>query len=109
MQVCLFECQQENKVDSLTSRFSYAVPHIGHLYSSVIADTLKRYYALKGFDAYLCTGTDEHGLKIQQAAAKANKSPQEFCDLVSESFKVTEKSQVLGPNRDIHTEFMIRN
>ena len=41
------------------------VPHIGHLYSSVIADTLKRYYALKGVDAYLCTGTDEHGLKVR--------------------------------------------
>ncbi|KAG2224893.1 hypothetical protein INT45_010842 [Circinella minor] len=64
-----------------------AVPHIGHLYSSVIADTLKRYYALKGFDAYLCTGTDEHGLKIQQAAAKNNSSPLEFCDRVSKSFR----------------------
>ncbi|KAI9490352.1 tRNA synthetases class I (M)-domain-containing protein [Zychaea mexicana] len=64
-----------------------AVPHIGHLYSSVIADTLKRYYALKGADAYLCTGTDEHGLKIQQAAAKNNASPLDFCDRVSESFR----------------------
>ncbi|KAI9260559.1 tRNA synthetases class I (M)-domain-containing protein [Phascolomyces articulosus] len=64
-----------------------AVPHIGHLYSSVIADTLKRYYALKGADAYLCTGTDEHGLKIQQAAAKNNAPPIEFCNQVSKSFK----------------------
>lgn len=42
------------------------VPHIGHLYSSVLADTLTRYYALKGADAYLCTGTDEHGLKVNK-------------------------------------------
>ncbi|KAL1935512.1 hypothetical protein VTP01DRAFT_4652 [Rhizomucor pusillus] len=79
--------QQPTKYITTPIYYVNAVPHIGHLYSSVIADTLKRYYALKGFDAYLCTGTDEHGLKIQQAAAKANKSPQEFCDLVSESFK----------------------
>lgn len=43
---------------------TYQVPHIGHLYSSVLADTLTRYYALKGADAFLCTGTDEHGLKV---------------------------------------------
>ncbi|KAI9302214.1 tRNA synthetases class I (M)-domain-containing protein [Cunninghamella echinulata] len=63
------------------------VPHIGHLYSSVIADTLKRYYALKGFEASLTTGTDEHGLKIQQAAVKNNCTPIELCDRVSNSFK----------------------
>lgn len=40
------------------------VPHIGHLYSSVIADTLRRFYAMKGYDATLTTGTDEHGLKV---------------------------------------------
>ncbi|KAI9315907.1 tRNA synthetases class I (M)-domain-containing protein [Dichotomocladium elegans] len=73
----------------ITSPIYYvnAVPHIGHLYSSVLADTLKRYYALKGAETYLCTGTDEHGLKIQQAAAKNNVSPLELCDRVSESFK----------------------
>ncbi|KAI7867873.1 tRNA synthetases class I (M)-domain-containing protein [Spinellus fusiger] len=64
-----------------------AVPHIGHLYSSVLADTLKRYYQLKGAETFLCTGTDEHGLKIQQAAEKHNKKPIEFCNEVSESFK----------------------
>ncbi|KAI8333174.1 tRNA synthetases class I (M)-domain-containing protein [Chlamydoabsidia padenii] len=64
-----------------------AVPHIGHLYSSVIADTLRRFYAMKGYDATLTTGTDEHGLKIQQAAAKNNITPIELCDRVSESFK----------------------
>ncbi|CAO3651666.1 unnamed protein product [Cunninghamella blakesleeana] len=72
-----------------------AVPHIGHLYSSVIADTLKRYYALKGFEATLTTGTDEHGLKIQQAAVKNNCTPIELCDRVSGSFKkLCEKANV---------------
>ncbi|KAF7731198.1 Methionine--tRNA ligase, mitochondrial [Apophysomyces ossiformis] len=67
--------------------FFPVVPHIGHLYSTVLADTLRRYYQLKGAEAYLCTGTDEHGLKIQQAAAKNNTEPIVFCNRVSESFK----------------------
>ncbi|CAG8475292.1 2461_t:CDS:2, partial [Acaulospora colombiana] len=49
-------------------------------------DSLKRYYELKGKKVLLSTGTDEHGLKIQQAAIKENKSPQEFCDQVSKRF-----------------------
>ncbi|SAM05230.1 hypothetical protein [Absidia glauca] len=73
----------------ITSPIYYvnAVPHIGHLYSSVIADTLRRFYAMKGYDATLTTGTDEHGLKIQQAAAKNNTTPLQLCDQVSQRFK----------------------
>ncbi|RIA86015.1 tRNA synthetases class I (M)-domain-containing protein [Glomus cerebriforme] len=43
-----------------------AIPHIGHLYSAVIADSLKRYYELKGHKVIFSTGTDEHGLKVNQ-------------------------------------------
>ncbi|CAG8541928.1 2213_t:CDS:10 [Ambispora leptoticha] len=57
-----------------------AKPHIGHLYSVVLADSIKRYHELKGHNVILSTGTDEHGLKIQQAASANRKSPQEFCD-----------------------------
>lgn len=44
--------------------FICPVPHIGHLYSTVLADTLRRYYILHGKEAILSTGTDEHGLKV---------------------------------------------
>ncbi|KAI8981719.1 tRNA synthetases class I (M)-domain-containing protein [Mycotypha africana] len=64
-----------------------AVPHIGHLYSTVLADTIRRNYALHGKEVIMSTGTDEHGLKIQQAAKKNNMQPIEFCDKVSESFR----------------------
>ena len=53
----------------------------------VLSDILKRWQVLKGKKAILCTGTDEHGLKIQQAAAAANTPPKEFCDLTAETFK----------------------
>ncbi|CAK7220549.1 methionyl-tRNA synthetase [Sporothrix curviconia] len=57
-----------------------ADPHIGHMYSMVLADVLKRWQTLKGRRALLCTGTDEHGLKVQQAAARAGVPPKQFCD-----------------------------
>jgi methionyl-tRNA synthetase len=53
----------------------------------VLTDILKRWQVLKGRKAILCTGTDEHGMKIQQAAAAAKEDPKEFCDKVAETFK----------------------
>ncbi|XP_055499710.1 methionine--tRNA ligase, mitochondrial [Leucoraja erinacea] len=64
-----------------------AAPHIGHLYSAVLADAMYRLKLLLGTDAKFTTGTDEHGLKIQQAADAAAKNPLEFCASVSEEFK----------------------
>ncbi|KAL1411355.1 methionyl-tRNA synthetase [Vanrija albida] len=66
-----------------------ASPHIGHLHSVVLADTFARFARLRepGREVMFLTGTDEHGLKIQQAAAKAGKSEQEFCDEVSQRFR----------------------
>lgn len=57
--------------------------HIGSAYTTCLCDTLKRYKIQRGYDAYMLTGTDEHGLKIQQAAAKAGKTPQEHVDFIA--------------------------
>ena len=66
-----------------------SVPHIGHLYSAVLADTAHRWRCLCGAkQAIFSTGTDEHGLKIQQAAEAAKLPPSEFCDGVSKKFRV---------------------
>ncbi|KAK8197463.1 hypothetical protein HDK77DRAFT_19197 [Phyllosticta capitalensis] len=64
-----------------------AAPHVGHLYTMVLADIIKRWQILRGKTALLCTGTDEHGLKVQQAAAKADMPGQIFCDKGAEVFK----------------------
>jgi methionyl-tRNA synthetase len=66
----------------------FAAPHVGHLYTTVIADVIKRWQRLLGCNALLCTGTDEHGMKVQQAAQLADKDPQEFCNEGANSFKV---------------------
>lgn len=63
------------------------VPHIGHSYTTIAADVLARYYRLIGRDVFFLTGTDEHGVKIQHAAEKARKSPQQFCDEIAQEFK----------------------
>ena len=61
--------------------------HIGHAYTTFIADTMARYEKLKGNDTYFLTGTDEHGQKIEESAQKNNKPTQEFADEISATFK----------------------
>ncbi|BDY13933.1 methionine--tRNA ligase [Hydrogenimonas cancrithermarum] len=63
------------------------VPHIGHAYTTIIADTLARYSRMAGMDVFFLTGTDEHGQKIEQAAKARGKSPQEYADEISNRFK----------------------
>ncbi len=62
-------------------------PHMGHAYSSIIADIFARFKRLEGYNVLFLTGTDEHGQKIQKEALKNNKSPREFCDEISETFR----------------------
>ncbi len=64
-------------------------PHIGHAYTTIVADVLARHYRQKiGEDnVYFLTGTDEHGAKIAEAASKSNISPQEFTDQITQEFK----------------------
>jgi methionyl-tRNA synthetase len=63
-----------------------ARPHIGHAYSTIVADVIARRHRLLGDDTYFLTGTDEHGQKIERSAAAAGVPPQEFADRVSETF-----------------------
>ncbi|MBI1894293.1 MAG: methionine--tRNA ligase [Candidatus Rokubacteria bacterium] len=66
-----------------------ATPHLGHAYTTLIADTICRYRRLAGDSVYLLTGTDEHGDKIAQAAAKAGVPPQEYTDRIAAEFRKT--------------------
>lgn len=63
------------------------IPHIGHAYTTIIADTIARFYRLKGDEVFFMTGTDEHGQKIEEAAKKRGFKPQEYADEVSMKFK----------------------
>ena len=63
------------------------VPHIGHAYTTVAADVLARYWRLRGREVFFLTGLDEHGQKVQQAAAKAGIDPQTHCDKLAPQFQ----------------------
>ena len=78
------------------------VPHIGHAYTTVAADVLARYWRLRGRDVFFLTGLDEHGQKVQQAAAKAGVDPQAHCDKLAPQF------QQLWKRLDISNDAFIR-
>jgi methionyl-tRNA synthetase len=62
-------------------------PHIGHAYTTILADVFARYHRLWGEEVFFLTGTDEHGQKLQETATRAGKTPPEFCDMMVERFK----------------------
>ncbi|OAD56502.1 Methionine--tRNA ligase, mitochondrial [Eufriesea mexicana] len=64
-----------------------AGPHIGHLYTAVLADAIARFNAMLGHSVFLCTGTDEHGTKVQKAASSMNLSCLEYCTQISHEFQ----------------------
>ena len=80
-----------------------AKPHMGHAYSSIIADFFARFKRMDGFDVHFLTGTDEHGLKIQRAAEKKGVKTLEFCDELSKTFKDLSKTLNLTNNDFIRT------
>ena len=78
-------------------------PHMGHAYSSIIADIFARFKRLENYNVRFLTGTDEHGLKIQREAEKNSKQPKAFCDELSLKFKSLSKTLNLSNNDFIRT------
>lgn len=62
-------------------------PHIGHCYTTVACDSIARYRRMQGYDVMFLTGTDEHGLKIEQKAAEKGVTPKEYVDEIVKTFK----------------------
>lgn len=79
-----------------------ANPHLGHAYTTIVADSLARFHKLQGEDTFFLTGTDEHGDKIVQAAEKQGQTPQEFVDIISSRF------QALWPSLGIDYDRFVR-
>ena len=64
-----------------------AAPHIGHTYTTLAADTIKRLRRMQGYDVVLTTGTDEHGQKVERSAQATGRTPEEFTAIVSNEFR----------------------
>jgi len=80
-----------------------ARPHIGHAYTTLVCDTIARRQRMLGNDTYFLTGTDEHGQKIERAAAAAGCTPQEYADKISGEFRALWKRMGLTNNDFIRT------
>lgn len=80
-----------NNTFYITTPIYYAnsLPHLGHLYTTIVADTINRYKKQRGYETYFLTGTDEHGINIQRAAEKNDKTPQAHVDYISDELKKT--------------------
>ena len=78
-------------------------PHIGHSYTTILADVLARYHRLFGDEVRFQTGTDEHGQKVQQSAAARGITPQEQCDQFSPRFQEMWETLEIKPDRFIRT------
>ena len=79
------------------------IPHIGHAYTTIIADTMARYYRLKGCDTVFLTGTDEHGQNIEQAASARGFTPQAYADEISGKFRTLWDEFEIGYDHFIRT------
>ena len=95
----------DNKNYYITTPIYYpsGKPHMGHAYSSIIADIIARFKKIEGCKVYFLTGTDEHGLKIEREANKNKKEPREFCNEITLTFKNLTKTLNLSNNDFIRT------
>lgn len=79
-----------------------AEPHLGHAYTTVVADVIARFYGLAGFETFFLTGTDEHGDKVVEAATKAGETVKAYVDRISTTFREA------WPKLDIANDYFIR-
>ena len=94
-----------NKTFYITTPIYYpsAKPHMGHAYSSIIADFFARFKRIDGYQVHFLTGTDEHGLKIQRAAENRGVDTLKFCEEISKTFKDLSKTLNLSNTDFIRT------
>ena len=81
------------------------VPHIGHAYTTIIADVMKKYWTLRGDDVFFLTGTDEHGQKIEEAAKKHGIKTIEYANSISEKFRDAWREYDIDYDKFIRTTY----
>jgi methionyl-tRNA synthetase len=86
--------------------YANSLPHLGHLYTTIVADAIHRYKQQRGFDVLFLTGTDEHGINIQRSAEREGRSPREQVDLISGELKRMLSEFGLGPESGGYDIFM---
>jgi methionyl-tRNA synthetase len=80
-----------------------AEPHLGHAYTTIVADVLRRFHHMLGYETYFVTGTDEHGDKVLRAARENGMEPKAFVDKMSQCFRDLWPKLHCEPDRFIRT------
>ncbi len=96
-------CKKETFYITTPIYYPSGNPHIGHCYTTVACDSIARYRRMQGYDVMFLTGTDEHGLKIEQKAAEKGVSPKEYVDEIAEIFKGLWRFMNISYDRYIRT------
>jgi methionyl-tRNA synthetase len=86
--------------------YANSLPHLGHLYTTIVADAVHRYKKQRGFDVYFLTGTDEHGINIERAAEREGRTPKEQADYISGELKRMFRDFKLDPENGGYNIFM---
>lgn len=86
--------------------YANSLPHLGHLYTTIVADCVARYKRQRGFDTYFLTGTDEHGINILRSAEKAGRTPREQVDYISGELRRMFAEFELDPEHGGYDVFM---
>ncbi|HQZ82681.1 MAG TPA: methionine--tRNA ligase [Pyrinomonadaceae bacterium] len=86
--------------------YANSLPHLGHLYTTIVADAIRRYKRQRGFETFFLTGTDEHGVNIQRAAEREGRSPKEQVDVISTELKRMFAAFALDTANDGYDIFM---
>lgn len=86
--------------------YANSLPHLGHLYTTIVADVVHRYKKQRGYDVYFLTGTDEHGINIQRAAEREGRSPKVQVDYISTELKRMFAEFRLDPDHGGYDIFM---
>lgn len=86
--------------------YANSLPHLGHLYTMIVADTIARHKRQQGIETFFLTGTDEHGINIERAAERAGRTPKEQADYVVSYFKKMTAEFRLDTNHGGYDMFM---
>jgi methionyl-tRNA synthetase len=86
--------------------YANSLPHLGHLYTTIVADTIHRYKKQRGFEVLFLTGTDEHGINIERAAEREKRTPKQQADFISGELKRMFADFLLDPEHGGYDIFM---